>query len=324
MQILFTGSSSFTGYWMLRALVEAGHQPLATFQRAREEYQGLRAQRVRAVESLCETCFSASTGSRRFHEAIASLPQWDLWCHHGAHVHEYKSWTFDPIAALSSNSAGLHTIIPQLKEKGCRHVLLTGSLFAMRQGVGSDPERAVSPYGLSKGLTYDLFSYYLTQADMVLGHFVIANPFGPFEEERLTRFLATEWLNGRIPMLQSPDYVRDYMPVDLLAQLYVWFARRCLNATTSLSYAPQGYVGTLRDFVHRFAKQLTPRLKVPCEVQYAAQSDLSEPLVRINSIPYDAKSVAWNEEAFWNDLAKWYLENVESPLTCSVEPAACH
>lgn len=319
MQILFTGSSSFTGYWILRALVEAGHKPIATFQRAREDYQGLRGERVRLTESLCTCYFSASTGSQRFCELIESQPHWDLWCHHGAHVDGYRSPMFDPIAALASNSAGLHDIIPRLKARGCRRVLLTGSLFAMRQGVGSDSERAILPYGLSKGLTHDLFSYYLAQAEMVLGHFVIANPFGPFEEERLTRFLATQWLNGQIPTLNTPDYVRDYMPVDLLARLYVWFAERCLPATTSLSYAPQGYVGSQRDFVHRFAKQMMPRLKVPCEVQYAVQNDYSEPLVRINSTPYDSKSVVWNEEAFWDDLAKWYLETTSA----FIEPAAC-
>lgn len=321
MHILFTGSSSFTGYWILRALVEAGHQPIATFQRSREEYQGLRSERVKIIESLCETHFSASTNSERFCEIIRSKPHLELWCHHGAYVDGYKSPSFDPIKALSSNSSGLHAIIPLLKEKGCRHVLLTGSLFAMRQGVGSDPQRAISPYGLSKGLTYDLFSYYLAQAEMVLGHFVIANPFGPFEsEDRLTHFLATEWLNGRAPTISTPEYVRDYMPVDLLARLYEWFAERCLHATTSLSYAPQGYVGTHRDFVHRFAKQMAPRLKLPCEVEYAVQTDYSQPLVRINSTPYDAKNVAWNEEAFWDDLAKWYLQS--SPI-CPLEPATC-
>lgn len=294
---------------MLRALVEAGHQPLATFQRAREEYQGLRAERVKMVESLCETCFCASTGSKRLVEAVDTRSHWDLWCHHGAYVQDYKSEAFDPISALASNSAGLHALIPQLKDRGCRHVLLTGSLFAMRQGMGSDPQRAMSPYGLSKGMTLDLFAYYLARAEMVLGHFVIANPFGAFEEERLTRFLAREWLAGRVPTVQKPDYVRDYMPVDLLAQLYVWFAKRCVQATTALSYAPQGYIGTQRDFVHRFAKQLMPRFNRPCEVEYAKQTDYSEPLVRINCTPYDPKSVLWNEEAFWNELARWYLES---------------
>lgn len=320
MQILFTGSSSFTGYWILRALVEAGHAPLATFRRAREEYQGLRLQRVRAIEALCETCFEASTGSQRFGEAIHSRSAWDLWCHHGAHVHDYRSEEFDPISALAANSEGLKPLLPQLKSKGCRHVLLTDSLFAMRQGVGSAPERAISPYGLSKGFTSDLFSYYLAKAEMVLGHFVIANPFGPFEEARLTSFLAQEWLTGRVPTLHKPDYVRDFMPVDLLAQLYVWFTRRCVDSTTSLSFGPQGYVGTQKDFVHRCAKQLSGRFKKPCEVHYAKQTDFSEPLVRINSTPYDPKSVTWNEEAFWQALAKWYSEHfnalAETSLAC--------
>ena len=31
MRILFTGASSFTGYWFIRELVAAGHRVIATF-----------------------------------------------------------------------------------------------------------------------------------------------------------------------------------------------------------------------------------------------------------------------------------------------------
>jgi len=34
MKILFTGGSSFTGYWFIKELVAAGHEVVAAFRRA--------------------------------------------------------------------------------------------------------------------------------------------------------------------------------------------------------------------------------------------------------------------------------------------------
>ena len=38
MRILFTGGSSFTGYWFIKELAAAGHEVTATFQRQLDEY----------------------------------------------------------------------------------------------------------------------------------------------------------------------------------------------------------------------------------------------------------------------------------------------
>ena len=53
MRILFTGASSFTGYWFVRELIAAGHEVVAAC-RGDSRYEGLRAERVRRVRELCE------------------------------------------------------------------------------------------------------------------------------------------------------------------------------------------------------------------------------------------------------------------------------
>jgi nucleoside-diphosphate-sugar epimerase len=67
MRILFTGASSFTGYWFVRELVAGGHEVIAAC-RGDGRYEGLRAERVRMVRGLCETRFARgrSVLSRRF------------------------------------------------------------------------------------------------------------------------------------------------------------------------------------------------------------------------------------------------------------------
>jgi nucleoside-diphosphate-sugar epimerase len=47
MKILFTGASSFTGFWFVRELARAGHEVVATFRKRPEAYpDALRRERA--------------------------------------------------------------------------------------------------------------------------------------------------------------------------------------------------------------------------------------------------------------------------------------
>ena len=105
-----------------------------------------------------------------------------------------------------------------------RGVVLTGSVFEADEGAGDAPLRAFSPYGVSKGLTAHVASYWCSVLDIPLGKFVIPNPFGPFEEPRFCSFLIKTWREGKPAEVRTPDYVRDNIHVDLLAKVYAAFA----------------------------------------------------------------------------------------------------
>jgi len=62
-----------------------------------------------------------------------------------------------------------------------------------------------------------MFRYHCGEARIPLGKFVIPNPFGPFEEPRFTAYLMRSWKDGKPAGVKTPDYVRDNVPVDLLA-----------------------------------------------------------------------------------------------------------
>jgi UDP-glucose 4-epimerase len=83
MRVLFTGASSFTGYWFVRELVAAGHEAVAAC-RGDGRYEGLRAERVRLVRELCEVRYGCAFGNDDF-LALTKTP-FDVLCHHGAQV----------------------------------------------------------------------------------------------------------------------------------------------------------------------------------------------------------------------------------------------
>ena len=309
MKILLTGVSSFTGMWFVRELAARGHQIVAPLLRHRGEYSGVRSERVAAAASSATLVDSCPFGSDAFLSLIDSHGPWDLLCHHAAVVTDYKSADFDAIGAAADNSARCKEILATLGRRGCRHLLLTGSIFEQREGVGS--HGAVSPYGLSKGLTSDIFSYYSTAAGWTMGKFVIPNPFGPYEEERYTAFLMHQWSTGTTARVAYPDYIRDNIHVTLLAKGYALFAEQVLqSARPTLHRNPSGYVESLGAFTERFAAAMQPRLGWECRYQLETQTLFSEPRERYNSEPLAPTIADWNEGSAWDGIANYYKEKL--------------
>lgn len=306
MKILFTGGSSFTGYWFVRSLAEAGHHVFTVFQQLSENYSGIRKARVDGLLKISQPVFGCSFGSSEMLRLIERESAWDLVCHHAAVVANYKSPDFDVAGALAQNTWNLPAVLKALQAKGCNKVLLTGSIFEQDEGAPSDTSRAFSPYGLSKGLTYQIFRYYAEILQMRLGKFVIPNPFGPYEEPRFTAYLINSWKEGKVPKVSTPAYIRDNIHVDLLANAYAAFAEK-LNEDAGFDFLhPSGYAESQGDFTKRFSGEMGKRLPFGCPFDLAEQADFSEPRVRINTDRLDAQTYDWNEEAAWDNLARYY------------------
>jgi nucleoside-diphosphate-sugar epimerase len=305
MRILFTGGSSFTGFWFIRELAGAGHEVTAVFRRRAEEYPDTaRRQRVALAAAVCRPVFGCSFGDAPFLTLTGESP-WDLLCHHGADVTDYKSPAFDAVAATRNNTHNLPGVLEALGGAGCRRVLLTGSVFEGGEGAGSQGLPDFSPYGLSKALTAQMFRFYCARAGMGLGKFVIPNPFGPYEEPRFTAYLMKNWLAGATPSCSNPSYVRDNIHVSLLAKVYTQFAET-VPAAGFARINPSGYAESQGSFTLRLAGEMRPRLGLPCPIELKKQVDFPEPRVRINTDVPDMDALGWDESAAWDEMAHYY------------------
>lgn len=299
MKILFTGASSFTGFWFVRQLLSEGHSVHAICRKNLGSYEGVRKQRIEKLLGFSEMTFGCEFGSKAFLSRIKKQ-SFDLFCHHAADVHQYKSPDFDCLRALNSNARNLRLVLKLLHEGGCRRVVITGSVFEPREG-GDPNAKALSPYGLSKSLTAQIFEAYAEASGMAMGRFVIPNPFGPYEEFRFTSYLAHHWLTGRTPSVATPAYIRDNIPIELLAKEYARFAA----ASAKEVWRPSGYVETQGEFTARFAGELEKRFCLPCPFVCKKQTEFLEPLRRVNS---DLPEVVWDESASWDRLAEYYIQ----------------
>lgn len=312
LRILFTGATSFTGMWFVEKLADDGHDVVAAIRGPSESYCGLRAERLGRLAGRCSFAWNLPFGTAEFLGLIGREKPFDLLCHHAAEVKDYKSPDFDVAAAVASNGRALPAVLDTLRNTGCRRVVLTGSVFEADEGSGSAPLRAFSPYGLSKTLTAQLFRRETGQHGFALGKFVIPNPFGPYEEPRFTDYLMNCWKNGKVAKINTPAYVRDNIPVSLLAAAYAHFAAGLPLAGFS-RINPSFYAETQGTFAQRFAAEMRGRLDILTPVELADQTDFPEPAIRINTDTLRGAEFGWSEQAFWDDVAGYYARKLDIP-----------
>jgi UDP-glucose 4-epimerase len=299
-RILLTGASSFTGAWFARELAAAGHEVVSTFRA--QSYEGLRGRRVALLDGACERVHGVAFGDDRFLD-LSRGRDWDLLAVHGAEVAGYRSSGFDVPAALAANTRSAAEVVERFPR-----VLVTGSVFEPGEGEGDATLRAFSPYGLSKAFTAETFRYHCDRLGASFGKFVIANPFGPHEEERFTTGLMRAWRRGERPAVRTPDYVRDNIHVSLLARAYVDFAERLPDGGWSGSLGVSGYREPQAAFARRFGDEIGARLAIETPLELVEQSEWGEPAVRINRDQVDGAALGWSERAAWDELAGYYAD----------------
>lgn len=306
-KILLTGASSFTGNWFARALAEAGHDVTVTFTRPSLLTYGddLRGERVKQLQELCRPVYNCTFGDDEFLQLIQTTSP-DVVCHHGADVTNYRSPDFDFHRAVANNTQQIEQVLQTLTDVGCNKVVLTGTVFEGGEGAGSDDLPHLSRYGLSKALTASIFRHFCNSADFSLGKFVIPNPFGPYEEPRFTAYLVRTWRAGETPCVQTPAYIRDNIHASLLAKHYAKFVTELSTQPGFVKTNPSGYVESQGAFAQRFANAMESRLDMPCPVDLANQTEFTEPKIRINTEPLDAKALGWNEATAWDEVASYY------------------
>jgi nucleoside-diphosphate-sugar epimerase len=309
-RILLTGGSSFTGYWFARELAAAGNHVVAPLPRGKQEYLDIRGERVARLADVADIVWSAPFGTQKFIDLLAN--PFDLLCHHAARVTGYRSPDFDIAAALAENTKNLAPVLRTLSDKGLRGVVLTGSVFEAGEGAGDLPLRAFSPYGVAKGITCEVVSYWCAVLKLPLGKFVIPNPFGPFEEPRFCHYLIDTWSKHELAEIRTPRYVRDNIHVDLLAKAYRAFADRTVNGSLFTRTNPSGYVESQGEFAQRFAREMGTRLGLEARIKLSEQTDFSEPMMRVNTEPLDGNSLDWSERKAWDGLAEFYRSQVHA------------
>ena len=294
LKILLSGGSSFSGYHIVQTLAQAGHDVWTTLQSSPESYQNQKARRIQSLGSDISIVPHTPFGSPAFLNLLRE--GFDIYGHHGAWTDNYRSMDYRLQHAFENNTYNIQSVMKSCAQHQTQ-IVLTSSIFE-----GDTHNPPFSPYGLAKSLTTQTFFFYAQQYNVPISRFVIPNPFGPLDNPKLLHYLCKEWLEGRTPMIQTPDYIRDNIPVDLLALAYQHWIEQP-QIPKDKSFRPAGYQGSMSTFAKRVSSELAPRLSLSCPLHFATQTDFSQPLRLLNQTPAQPLCPQWNEELFWDALA---------------------
>lgn len=303
MRVLFTGASSFTGAWFVRALAEAGAEVVAPLRGGLDDGGAARQARLATVEGVASLHAHAALGSARLHDLAAAGQAFDLVCLHAAEVGDFRKPGYDPLAAAAAGTAGLGRLLDASR---CRAALVTGSVFEADEGIGDAPLPAVGGYGLAKTLAWQTARFEVERRGLTLGKLTIAHPFGPLEKDGLTRGLLEAWAKNAPARIQHPRLVRDLVPVRWLARAYLELARDLVILARPLRRTPSGFAEPLGAFATRMATALRPLLGRRCAIDAAsgpAPSD--EPAVRIGCHPLSELADHDEVATMWHAYAKF-------------------
>jgi len=294
MRILITGPTSFSGAFIIEALAKAGHDVVTTFTQSLDAYTGIRRLRADKVLQHATAHMEVSFGDDRF-LSLLGQESFDVFCHHGAWTHDYNAIDYDFESAFATNTRSMNRVCEALSKNGCQKIIVSGSIF-------EEAEPIFSPYGLMKKMTFDTTEFYGTHFGMQVSKFVIPNPFGPLDNPKFISMLLKAWQQGKTPSVQLFPYIRDNIPIDLLALGFADWVERCPATVGRSIYRPSGYVSTMAEFVRRLQRECRQRTGWACDVRFTKQTDFAQPLRLVNDVPLMPLFSAWDEQAFWDRL----------------------
>lgn len=300
LRVALSGAPSFTGYWIARALVEAGHDVSALCSQGRVRYSGLRQQRVLALEALSlHVHFNVRAEDGGFaHWIRAHRPQ--IWIHHHHHMPDFRSPQYDLQSALRIGVEPIPAILDALADVGAKGVIYSGTFFEPGEG-GVPAGGPVTPYAQSKSQVWTALQEGCRSRELLLSKCVLSNPIGPGEnEDRLLPLFLRAAQEGVPFHLGAPLALGDQLPVQELACQYVELAQDLVRGIARIS-RPSGWQGNLRTWLAQVNQQfIVQQMKLPpvkiLEAEGSKATGFRNPV-------NEAVAVDW--AGFWSTYADW-------------------
>ena len=310
---LLTGGTSFTGLHLAQAFAKDFDLVCCVRTQHQSAWSTRRLEQLRTTKGVKIVSYDGfETPS-----FISLLNEFkpEVVISHGAAMERYRQPDYDLTQALRVSALPLPQVLPFFQKNGGRLWIHSGTIFEPDEGAHGQPSPALSPYGASKNMVYQLLRYYANQLRLPLLKVIIPNPIGPFENgDRMIPLFIQQWKNGQTPKLTTPWLVRDNIPASWLASCYSRKALELLKAspeqTASLEtvFRPSGIISTLMDFTRLLSDEMSSRLKIQTPLQMS-ETPTDQPLVRTNTEDACAylgldRSTAMKD--FWNELARYY------------------
>ena len=303
MKILFTGISSFTGFWIANYFASKGYTIDAVLTKKNiTQYDSLRIERLTRLSDNINLIFDCRFGDNKFISLIKSN-QYDIIIHHASNVKDYSSNSFDWQLAINENTNNIEIVIKEISANSNAIFSYSSTVFE-KGGISKDDP--INKYAFSKKLSNEIIKYFCFKYGIKFTQIFISNPFGPFEDFKLNHHILTSWKSCLDFVIKTPEYIRDFIPVDLLAISYFEHIIS-LQITNNLihSYSPSGYQMKIVDYVFFLSNKLKQHSGDEKNYKTENQINFSEPIKLVNETNV-LSNKTWNEKEFWFKYFNYY------------------
>lgn len=290
MKILLTGVTSFSGAWFADAMISSGLE-IVGFTRNSEPMTESQLSRITWLRQRNEQFTLVSNLKGQHLEGI------DVLCLHGTATLDYRDPNFDTNLAVKKTLE----VSKELRDFFEPTVVIhTGTFSERDESIGELPRKSFNNYSESKSLIYEAHQELFRASKLI--KYVMPNPFGPLEPAKFTDYLLKSWAKNEVPIVNTPNYVRDNVPIDLLAKHYAEIALNSKNFLGS-SISPSKYIESVGQFSARYAKNINQRCGETYEVSMKKNHEYQEPRIRVNLDYCEDLVTDWDEEESWDQIA---------------------
>jgi len=303
MKVLFTGVSSFTGFWIANYFGINGYDVDAILtKKTITQYDSIRTNRLLKLNSNIKLIYDCKFGDNNFLSLLKNN-KYDIIIHHASYVNSYNSNNFDWKFAIDENTHNIENVIQEISLNP--NVIFAFSSTVFEKG-GVTMEQPINKYALSKKISKDIIEYFCYKNNIKFTNIYIPNPFGPFEDLKLNYHVLNSWQHEKEVIINTPTYIRDFLPVDLLAISYFdhIFSLQNIN-TINNSFSPSGYRMNIHNYILFLSNKLFDLTGNRKFFKSNNQENYNEPLELIND--YNVLSnKKWNEDYFWVQYFNYY------------------
>jgi UDP-glucose 4-epimerase len=297
LRIVITGVTSFSGAWFAKELSCLGHEVFG-FSRNLENLSQYQKERIDWIKKNAKSIELISHNSGSF----PIKP--DVLCLHGTATLDYRDPNFDVAFATESTVAQSLVLAEKLGKPFTVH---TGTFSEQDESIGELPRRSFNPYSTSKSQIYEEHKKIFGESNVL--KYVMPNPFGVLEPKKFTDYLIRNWAVQKKPIVNSPHYVRDNVPIDLLAKHYAKVVTS-IESQEKTNIQPSKYAETVKAFAERYAQNINDRTGMHLEVESASIQEYSEPRIRINRDFCEDTIRDWNENESWDAITEDALKRM--------------
>lgn len=257
--VIVTGVTSFVGLHLALDHARRGHHVIAVTSRPRSAYDGIRAQRLDALDRHVEIVAADLTDDAAV-SALAQRHSPTFWLHHAGYADAYASLDYDLAAGFSINVLPLTALYRALAGSKCG-VVVTGSSAEYSSSDEANVEDDVcwpdSPYGVAK-LAETLRARQLAERYSVPTRVArLYIPFGPLDNPEKLLAQAIGGLRARKPVDLSPcSQRRDFLGISDLLTGYVALEKDLPRGIFDVFNICSGHAIELREFLLSIAARM--------------------------------------------------------------------